>query len=220
MTTTFRVDVDWNHDGTWTDESALVRRVQVRSGFAEPGDAVAAVGRCTITLDNTARRFSPGNTAGALYGKLLPRRAVRVRAISGAQSWTLFRGFIERIAPDGGAWSAGKVQIDCVDALALLARQRISVAHADSKTVSTAVAEIVSAVYTPHATAYSDNGDDLDHYGRAWQPEHTTALAALRDVAGAVYGRFYVARNGTPTFVTRTQLQNPAAAAVLALGDA
>lgn len=220
MSTTFRVEVDWDHDGTWTDESAYVLRVQSRSGFAAAGDPVAEVGRCTITLDNTTRRFSPGNASGALYGKLLPRRVVRVQAISGAETWTLFRGFIERLEPDSGLRGAGAVRLACVDAIALLARQRLSVEHAESKTVSAAVAEIVSAVYTPPGTAYRDNGDSLNHYGYAWQPEHTTALDALRDVADAVYGRFFVARDGTPTFATRDQLQNPTTTVAATFGDA
>lgn len=219
MTTTFQVEIDWDHNGTWTDESAYVQRVQVRSGFAEPGDPVADVGRCVLTLDNATRRYSPGNAQGSLYGKLLPRRAVRVRATEGVQSWTLFRGFIERIAPDAGAWGAGTVQIVCVDGIALLDRQRTSVPHAASKAVDDAVSELVSAVYTPPATAYDDNGDAVTHYGRAWQPEQTTVLHALRDVVRAVYGRFYVARDGTPTFLTRDRLQNPATAAVLDIGE-
>lgn len=219
MSTTFCLEVDWDHDGTWTDESAFVRRVQCRSGFAGSGDPVAEVGRCLITLDNTTRRFSPGNTAGALYGNLIPRRAVRVRAISGAQNWTLFRGFIERLEPDTGVRGAGDVRLVCVDAMALLARQRISVAHAESKVVSAAVADIVATVYTPPATAYTDNGDSLDHYGHVWQPERTTALDALREIAEAVYGRFYVARDGTPTFITRGQLQNPAIASAATFGE-
>ena len=103
MVTTFTVEIDWDHDGTWTDETSRTRRALIRSGFggagnhAEDGSGenVAGVGRCTLTMDNTSQRFSPGYASGALYGKLLPRREVRVRATDGVTTWTLFRGFIE-----------------------------------------------------------------------------------------------------------------------------
>ena len=220
MSTRFSVEVDWAHNGTWSDESARVERVQVRSGFERAGAPVAAVGRCAITLRNHDRRYSPGNAAGPLYGQLLPRRPVRVRASDGAQSWTLFRGYIERIVPDAGAQGRGLCEIVCVDGLALPARQRIGVAHAESKSVAEAVGELVGAVYTPPATSYQDNGDALTHYGRAWQPERTTALDALRDVCRAVYGRFFLARDGTATYWARDSLQDAAAPAVLQVAAA
>jgi hypothetical protein len=203
LATSFTVAIDWDHDGTWTDETSRTHRAHIRSGFGAPEDGVAGVGRCTLTLDNSDGRFSPGNTSGALYGKLLPRRAVRVQASDGSQTWTLFRGFVERIQPDSGEFGGGECVIDCTDAMAILARQRIGVAHADSKAVDAAISAVVSAAYTPPATRYADNGDSLYHYGRSWQPERTTALDALREICAAVYGRFYIARDGTATYISR-----------------
>ena len=217
MPTHFTVEVDWTHNGTWSDETARVEQVRIRSGFERAGASVAAVGRCTLTLRNHDRRYSPGNADGPLYGQLLPRRRVRVRATDGVHTWTLFWGYIERIVPEAGAQGRGLCEIACVDGLDLLARQRIGVAYTDGKPVTQAVAELVGAVYTPPATAYQDNGDTLTHYGRAWQPERTTALDALRDVCRAVYGRFFLARDGTATYWARDNLQNPAAPIVLHL---
>lgn len=220
MPTTFKLEIDWDHDGTWSDETAYLRCVQTRAGFAQPGDPVASAGRCDLTLDNTNGRFSPGNTEGLLYGNLLPRRPVKISATDGTNTWGLFRGWIEQIAPDAGDWGRGHCTIRCVDGVALLARQRISIAHTESQAVDEAVDDIVSAVYTPPDTAYSDNGDTLTHVGRAWVPEHTTAHDALRDITQAVYGRFFVARDGTATLRTRTGLQDPSVSAAITIGDA
>jgi hypothetical protein len=203
LATTFTVAIDWDHDGTWTDETSRTLRAHIGSGFSASEDGVAEVGRCTLTLDNSDGRFSPGNASGALYGKLLPRRAVRVQASDGSQTWTLFRGFVERIQPDTGDYGGGECMIDCTDAMAILARQQMGVAHADSKAVDEAISAVVSAAYTPPATSYADNGDSLEHYGRSWQPERTTALDALREICAAVYGRFYIARDGTATYISR-----------------
>lgn len=217
MAVTFTVEVDWSADGTWSDETARVRRVRARAGFAGARSPVAAPGACALTLDNRDRRFSPGNAASPLAGKLLPGRAVRVRASEGGDTWTLFRGTIARIAPEAGAWP-GAVTILCADGIARLARARVSVAHADTMPVDEAVSALVSAVYTPPALSAADNGDCLAHYGRSWEPEQTTALDALRDICRAVYGRFWVARDGTATFWSRRQQQDPSVSAALTLG--
>jgi hypothetical protein len=204
MTTTFQVDIDWV-GGTWTNETSYLRRVQILSGFARPDDPVATTGRCRLTLDNTSKRFSPGDVNGPLYGDLLPRRRVRVRAFSGeSDSWTLFNGWIDRIEPDAGGWGQGEVVIECVDGLALLAQQRIGVSYASTKTPEDAAEAVVNATYTPPASDYGGPSDDvLEHYGRTWKPEETTALQALREICEAVYARFFIERNGTVRLLQR-----------------
>jgi hypothetical protein len=219
MATNFTVEIDWDHDESWTDETSRTRRVQIRTGFEKPWQFVAVGGRCVLTMDNSNQRFSPGNNNGALYGKLLPRRAVRVSATDGIKTWRLFRGFIEAIRPDAGEWGGGECIIECVDGMAILTRQQIGVAHAASKAVDLAVDEVVSAAYTPKSEAYSDNGDTLEHYGRSWKPEETTCLEALEEIAQAVYGRFYIARDGEATFLSRNDLQDSSEVISAMLGN-
>ncbi|MBN1679580.1 MAG: LamG domain-containing protein [Anaerolineae bacterium] len=218
MTTSFLVAVDWDHNGTWTDETSRVYDIDIRSGFDAPGEPVAAVGRCRLVLANDDQRFSPEYAAGPLAGKLLPRRAVRVRATDGTTIWTLFRGYVECITPDAGQYGAHCAVIDCVDGLSLLARQTIGVPHEDSKAVDAAVGAAVSAAYTPPSTSYDDNADVLSHYGRSWQPEHTSCRDALREICEAVYGRFLVARDGTAVFQSKDTRQDSSGAAACLAG--
>ncbi|MCZ7540150.1 MAG: hypothetical protein M5U29_09590 [Anaerolineae bacterium] len=217
MAVTFTVEMDWSADGTWTDETARVRRVRARAGFARAREPVAAPGVCELVLDNHDRRFSPGNAASPLAGKLLPGRAARLCASEGGDTWTLFCGTIARIAPEAGAWP-GAVTITCTDGIARLARARVSVPHTDAVPAAEAVSDLVSAVYTPPALSIADNGDSLAHYGRSWEPERVTALDALEDICRAVYGRFWVARDGTVTFWSRCQQQDPSVSAALVSG--
>lgn len=214
MAVEFGVQVEWEA-GTWQDETPYVRRVRIRSGFEQPGDAVAGPGECVLALDNTARRFSPGNEGGPLAGLLRPRQRVRVTARDEGGEYTLFEGTIDRITPDAGAWGAGEVEIACSDAIPLLARARIGVPHEASKPVADAVEAVIAQVYTPPAVSCDDNGDVLAHYGRAWQPEATTALDALRLICETVYGRFFITRAGQATFYSRDRAQNPLAPARL-----
>src|SRR5688572_29617524 len=102
MATTFSFEFDWDNNGSWTDEAAEIRSTHIRIGMAEGApltDTVAQIGTCVLTMDNSTQRFSPDNASGALYGKLLPRRPVRVRATDGVTTWALFRGYIDRIEP-------------------------------------------------------------------------------------------------------------------------
>ena len=213
----FVVEVQWSA-GTWTDESAYVRRVKTWEGVARPGDAVASIGRCTIELDNNSGRFSPGATS-ELAGLVLPRKQVRVKASDNVTTWVLWRGFIDEIQPESGDLARSCVLV-CVDGVALLDHQRISVEHADSKAVDEAVFEVVSSAYTPPTLAIGDNGDSLDHYGHTWQPETTRAIDALRGICESVYGRFWVARDGAATFQIRGERQNFSVAAAWEFGAA
>ncbi len=211
----FAVEVEWSA-GAWTDESAYVLRVKTWAGCAQPGDAVASVGRCEIVLDNRSRRFSPAAMT-ALAGLVLPRKQVRLKASDGASTWTLWRGFIDAIELPGVGLDQTAL-LRCVDGLALLEHQRLSADYAESKAVDEAVSEVVTSVYTPPALSIADNGDSLDHYGHVWKPETTRAVDALRQICESVYGRFWVARDGTATFQTRGERQDPSVAAAWELG--
>jgi hypothetical protein len=206
--TTISVEVDWTRTGTWVDETRRTRRVVARAGFERPGDPVAAVGRATIELDNIDGRYSPENGTSPLAGSVRPGRPLRVRASDGAQTWTVFYGFIERIAPDAGYLGNRRARLDAFDGLGWLAVQPLSAVYADRLPVADAIATITGLAYTPPALAIGDNGDVLTHFGRAWLPEETACLDALRDVCQAVYGRFWQARDGTATYWTREQRQH------------
>lgn len=105
---------------TWTDVTAYVRSFQTSRGV--PDDwTLQADGQAFVTLSNRDRRFDPFNTSGPYYGKLLPRRQIRIRATSGATTYDVFRGFISNWPPqwiDAGYDST--VTLSCFDALQLL----------------------------------------------------------------------------------------------------
>jgi hypothetical protein len=79
-------------------------------------------GSASVVLSNRDRRFDPFNTAGPYYGKLLPRRQIRITAAYGFTPYPVFRGFVAGWPP---VWTdAGKdstVTLSCFDAMGLLA---------------------------------------------------------------------------------------------------
>ena len=87
-------------------------------------------GSASVTLNNRDRRFDPYNTSGPYYGRLLPRRQIRIRAqtTTGGTTTThdVFRGFIDGWAPqwtDAGTNSS--VTLSCFDAFQLLAAEQL-----------------------------------------------------------------------------------------------
>lgn len=73
-TVAFRFYVDWDFNGTFTDESAYVASARGDMRLAPPEQAISGnsgiVSSMSVTLRNAAGRFSPLRTDGALYAYL------------------------------------------------------------------------------------------------------------------------------------------------------
>lgn len=121
---------------TWTDVTSYVRLMSTDRGRSDDwGDFY---GSASVTLDNRTRLFDPFYTSGTYYGKLLPRRQIRITATYGATSYPVFRGYIAGWPP---VWTeAGKdstVTLSCMDALGLLASETLPADWSRSYILST-----------------------------------------------------------------------------------
>lgn len=109
---------------TWTDVSAYVFSADVNRGRSD--DYSNVVGTAYVVLNNNTRLFDPFNTAGTYYGKLLPRRQIKIEAISNSTTFSVFRGYIAAWpAQFNDAGKTGTVSLECFDALALLAQEQL-----------------------------------------------------------------------------------------------
>jgi hypothetical protein len=109
---------------TWTDVSAYVFSADVNRGRSD--DYSNVIGTAYVVLNNNTRLFDPFNTAGTYYGKLLPRRQIKIEAISNSTTFSVFRGFIAAWpAQFNDAGKTGTVSLECFDALALLAQEQL-----------------------------------------------------------------------------------------------
>ncbi len=92
------IHIDWDKDGfdAGDEVQAVVMDGSATLGITEPGELsrVAAVGQLTLTLDNADRQFSPGNTGGPHYGKLVHGLPVKVTATIATVVYILFVGTI------------------------------------------------------------------------------------------------------------------------------
>ena len=110
-------------DPNWVEVTQYVRDINVRRGRGNDLQQFPS-GSATLTLDNRTRLFDPFNTAGTYYGNLKPRRQIKIVGQYAGITYPIFRGFIAGWPvgyTEGGKDST--VEIDCFDALGLLAAE-------------------------------------------------------------------------------------------------
>jgi hypothetical protein len=112
---------------TWTNVTSYVREMSTNRGRSD--DWGSFEGSAEVVLSNLDRRFDPFNASGPYYGKLTPRRQIRITATFGGTTYPVFRGYVNGWPPvwtDAGYDST--VTLSCMDALGFLASETL---HAD-----------------------------------------------------------------------------------------
>jgi len=121
---------------TWTEITTSVRSMSIDRGRG--GDWDTFSGSATVVLNNRTRLFDPFYTSGTYYGKLLPRRQIKIEATYGGSTYSVFRGFIDGWPPtwtDAGGDST--VTLSCYDAMQLLAQVQLPADWSQSYILST-----------------------------------------------------------------------------------
>jgi len=109
---------------TWTEVTSSVRSMSIDRGRSDDWGTFS--GSATVELNNRARLYDPFYTSGTYYGKLLPRRQIKIEATHTGTTYSVFRGFIDGWPPswtDAGGDST--VTLSCYDAMALLAQVQL-----------------------------------------------------------------------------------------------
>jgi hypothetical protein len=121
---------------TWTDVTPYVRELSTDRGRQD--DWGSFDGSASVTLNNRDRRFDPFYTSGPYYGKLTPRRQIRISATYSGTDYPVFRGYINGWPP---AWTdAGQdstVTLSCMDGLGFLASETLPADWSRSYILST-----------------------------------------------------------------------------------
>ena len=106
----------------WTDITSYVYSADVSRGRSD--DYSQFIGTAQVVLNNNSRLFDPFYTSGLYYGKLLPRRQIKIEGVSGVTTYAVFRGFVDGFP---AAWDqAGKfatTTLSCFDGLSLLSQE-------------------------------------------------------------------------------------------------
>lgn len=105
---------------TWTNISSDVTNVSIHRGRSDDFDKNFTA-TANLILNNNDRKYDPFNSSGTYFGKLTPRRQIRIRGTANGTTYDMFRGFVNGFPvtwADAGKLST--VTIECFDAMSLL----------------------------------------------------------------------------------------------------
>ena len=106
---------------TWTDITSYVYSADIYRGRRD--DYSPFVGTAQVVLNNDSRLFDPFYTSGTYYGKLLPRRQIKIEGISNSVTYSVFRGFVDGFP---ASWDQAGLNatttLSCFDGISLLSQ--------------------------------------------------------------------------------------------------
>lgn len=197
MTISYTVEADFDRNGSYeTDLTGDVENpgsgITIDRGFGK--DGIYQISKVSIVLSNRAGTYSFGNSASALYGKLVPGVPIRVKATYSATDYVYWTGYIQRYVVSGVA--AGQVPLctlECSDLADYLAQfTPVNVSLAERTT---------AAAYTAIAAAAGLSGGDYSFGGLQTLPLHwvrnADALTAMAQVQQSeMGGQWYIDADG------------------------
>jgi hypothetical protein len=181
-------------------------------GFNNPLARMATTGRATFVLNNINRQYSP-----ALHAEVRPGAAVLFEMTYDGVTEPLFHGQIESIEPQSGQYEQLRVMFNSIDAMAKIDSVEARIPLMTDATADEIIEEVTDAIGTLLAPDYevginvfATSADRWIHepaggWGKFQRRYYTKGEAAgkiLEAVTGE-WGRFYIARDGTPTFINR-----------------
>lgn len=110
--------------GVWTDVSAYARLVSARRGRSTETETFGA-GTARVVLSNADRRFDPEHATGPYFGKILPRKRIRVGFTYAAVTYWKFYGYIDGWPQAYDGPNDSTVTVRATDAFKVLARAQI-----------------------------------------------------------------------------------------------
>ena len=157
---------------TWTDVTNDVRSISTDRGRSD--DWGSFEGSAEVVLNNRSRAYDPYYTSGTYYGKLLPRRQIKIEATYSSTTYPVFRGFIAgwpATWTDAGLDST--VTLSCFDALSLISSTQGPVDWATPYITDTFAPKHYYKCNEPIVTLTS--GQTIADYGATVQDMTTTA---------------------------------------------
>lgn len=195
----------------WTDVSNYVRDLRVELGDTslQPVGTTAPTARASFKLLNNdpLGLFSPESTF-ALPGFGLAN-PIRIRTSEGTLVRPLYRGFISDINPATGEHGERMTAVDCVDYTEVLAVTPIGELEVNlAKQSDYCIRRLIDQTTRPPVAVSFELGNEV--FPTAFdQVDGITGriLQELAEVVRSEGGMFYVKRDGTLTFESRTHRQ-------------
>ena len=153
MPTKWKVEVDWNRDGTYSEVTEYVTELQWFLGFRAPYMGTASEAYLHLTLNNADKRFSPENSSGPLYGNLAPLRPLRVTSDDGSTVRTHWSGWINMIEPAANKYGARQANILATGAMQFLKATETKIELQENQRSDQIIDALIQEVIFPSALA-------------------------------------------------------------------
>ena len=155
MATKWKVEVDWNRDGTYSEVTEYVTEAQWFLGFRAPYMGTASEAFLHLTLNNADKRFSPENSSGPLYGNLVPLRPLRVTSDDDSTVRTHWSGWINMIEPAPNKYGARLAYIVATGAMQFLKATETKIELQENQRSDRIIDTLVNEVIFPPALSDS-----------------------------------------------------------------
>ncbi len=194
--------------------------ISIRRGRSRPTDQYTA-GEAQVTLRNEDRRFDPLNTSSPYYPGIIPRAPLNIY-VGGIQ---VFGGFIDDYNPGWEKPATSTVPVTAHDAFALLACAYINDWEAPSELSGTRILDILDNNFPgfPAPVNVAEGNTLLQENLFGANSKGSLGDIVLNDMqtaANSEWGFFFVARDGTLTFLDRYAIIRQLAASVANSYDA
>lgn len=218
-TIAYRIWIDWDFDGTYTNESAYLVQATGDLALSPPADFLAAgrgiVDRCQLELRNPSGRFSALNTSSPLYSAIQSGQAYHAPMYievsidgGGSNYYRVFTGVCKIPQEAGLTVREGPiVRLDCRSRDELLLQRRFSTDlstfqawHDDGYNEGQIISAILTAAGITTGTAIDPGLVRLDW---AWLDDESV-LEEIWALAAACGGRFYCDPDGTMRYENAT----------------
>ena len=202
-TLTWYLGIDWDNDGTYTEETANLVGLSTRRGreyFLKSNGAgfePVMVGEMLATLNNLDGRYDPYNSSSPIYPDVLPGAKFKLQVTHGVTTYDVMRGEIADIAPVGGATE--RVKLLGYDGGEYLRNVGVLTTLQEDIYVHAAIEAVLTA-------ANWDGGTDLDTWTDVipyWWASGRTAAKEIDDLNDSAIGQFFIAAGGTAKYYSR-----------------
>ena len=212
---TYKVLVDWNNDGDFSDSNEdvsanVLAALFIRgANFASQLTGRAVAGTLRINLNNSTGIYNSFLSGGALYGNLLPSRKIQVQAGNTGFPYTfafsfldtpIWTGYITKILPTVQSGQARTALIEATGPLGRLGQAKVDVAQATAQRTDQLVDDILDAA------GWAADDRDLDEgkttVTRYWTTRQQTPFA-LNEIAETEAGWIKETPDGKIAFENR-----------------
>ena len=206
----YKLQVDWANDGSWTGTGATIDMGRVRGITCSFGRDRASqltgkskAGTLRATLDNRSGDYNQFNADSPIYGNILPGRPVRLLGTSTTQSdQAIWQGYLVRITPQVFLGGDAIAILECTGPLGQVNLDQIEVAMVTSQRTDQVVDDILDAAGWGAGSSYRTLDTGKTTITRYWKSA-TYTVPALQEVESTEGGFIREGKDGKIVFDNR-----------------